>query len=78
MPKLNMTIQNIAAKSIEKIAEHSTQISAYSIGGVAIGQWLSTVAMLVSIFVGVSTMIITYIYKSRQDRRDQKRFERGD
>ena len=72
-----MNIQSITAKSVEKIAEHSTQISTSAVGGVMVGKWtLSEATMAVSIFVGLSTLIINFIYKRRQDIRDQERFFR--
>ena len=66
------------AKAAEKIAEHSTQIQLSAVSTFVVGKWtLSDVAMAVSIVVGLSTMLITLIFKIRQDKRDQDRFDRG-
>ena len=65
------------AKAAEKIAEHSTQIQLSAVSTFMIGKYtLSEIAMIVSIVVGVSTMAITFVFKYRQDKRDQERFKR--
>ena len=65
------------AKTAEKIAENSTALQLSAVSGFMLGKWtLSEIAMIVSILVGVSTMAITFVFKYRQDKRDQARFER--
>ena len=68
-----MPLEKIA-KAAEKIAEHSTQIQLSAVSTFMIGKYtLSEIAMIVSIVVGVSTMLITFAFKLRQDGRDQER-----
>jgi len=69
----------IAAKAAQKIAENSTPIQVSAVGTMALGHWtMNEIAMGVSIIVGIGTFVTTVIFKLRQDRRDQRRFDRGD